>query len=123
MSKRKKWHFSCEKNGKNQNRQVFFAREMTKLHETYLQGTLAEICSIVSADDNQQRGECVVLLAANKENKKNVAEESMGKTLSVLQQYLSAHDAVQVTSMLTGVAKNKVYRLSIAANNLDDSDE
>ena len=44
-------------------REGVVAREMTKLHETFLRGTLEQLVERVAQDDNQRKGEFVVLVA------------------------------------------------------------
>lgn len=43
-------------------RSVLLARELTKMHETVLQGTPEELLQKLTADPNQQKGEFVVLV-------------------------------------------------------------
>ncbi|MCU7796664.1 MAG: 16S rRNA (cytidine(1402)-2'-O)-methyltransferase, partial [Candidatus Thiodiazotropha sp. (ex Myrtea spinifera)] len=44
-------------------REAVIAREVTKLHETFLRGSLDELLSQVEQDENQRKGEFVILVA------------------------------------------------------------
>jgi 16S rRNA (cytidine1402-2'-O)-methyltransferase len=50
------------------NRYVCVGREMTKIHEEYLRGSIAEICGVLQkkAEKSEIRGEFSVLVAGNK---------------------------------------------------------
>jgi len=51
------------------NRRISIAREMTKMHETILRGTIEEMNHIADVDLNLSRGEIVIVLeGSNKEN-------------------------------------------------------
>jgi len=45
------------------HREAVLAREVTKVFETFLRGTLLDVKNQVQADSNQQRGECILLIA------------------------------------------------------------
>lgn len=64
-------------------RQIVLARELTKSFETFLFGTVQEVFEKVSIDENQRRGEFVVLLSSC------VPVNEGEEVLSVDQQYLA----------------------------------
>ena len=45
------------------DREVTFCRELTKTFETVHKSTLGDLVEFVKADDNQQRGEIVIVIA------------------------------------------------------------
>ena len=45
-----------------EDRKVAIARELTKIYETVMSGSLEEICAMVSTDPNQQKGEFVIVV-------------------------------------------------------------
>jgi 16S rRNA (cytidine1402-2'-O)-methyltransferase len=53
----------------DKNRRISVAREMTKIYETILRGTIEEIHDIAEVDTNLSRGEIVIVLeGSDKEN-------------------------------------------------------
>ena len=45
---------------------IYFARELTKLHEELLTGTAVELAQILQAEPVKQKGEFVVLVESQK---------------------------------------------------------
>lgn len=91
-------------------REVTFCRELTKTFETVHKSTLGSLIEFVKADDNQQRGEIVVVVAGV-----NVAQESddisiHDKLLQRLLEDLSVKKAAALASDITGVKKNALYQ-------------
>ncbi|MBF0659777.1 16S rRNA (cytidine(1402)-2'-O)-methyltransferase [Psychrobacter sp. NG25] len=92
------------------DREVAFCRELTKTFETVRKSTLGELVEFVKADDNQQRGEIVVVVAGV-----NVAQDSdditiHDKLLQRLLEDLSVKKAAALGSDITGVKKNALYQ-------------
>ena len=91
-------------------REVTFCRELTKTFETVHKSTLGNLVEFVKNDDNQQRGEIVVVVAGM-----NVAQESddisiHDKLLQRLLEDLSVKKAAALASDITGVKKNALYQ-------------
>ncbi|MEN6671329.1 16S rRNA (cytidine(1402)-2'-O)-methyltransferase [Psychrobacter sp. B38] len=91
-------------------REVTFCRELTKTFETVHKSTLGELVEFVKADDNQQRGEIVVVVAGV-----NAAQDSddisiHDKLLTRLLEDLSVKKAAALASDITGVKKNALYQ-------------
>jgi len=96
------------------DRQIVFARELTKTFETFLSGTLDEICVKVAEDDNQRRGEIVVMVrGAQEEEKREALDEATEKTMRILMQELSVKQAAALASKLTGEKKNRLYQWAL----------
>ncbi|MGD8908917.1 MAG: 16S rRNA (cytidine(1402)-2'-O)-methyltransferase [Chromatiales bacterium] len=91
-------------------REAVLARELTKLHETFLRGSLEQLMARVTEDENQCKGELVVLLAG-------AAPKAAGQSLSVdvdkllprLLQEMPLKRAVSLLAELTGAKKNLLY--------------
>lgn len=96
-------------------REGVVAREMTKLHETFLRGTLDRLLAQVRADDNQRKGEFVVLVAgvATDESAERV-EIAVDRLLACLLRELPLKRAVAVAADLTGRKKNQLYDQALA---------
>lgn len=95
-------------------RQALLARELTKTFET-LQGLpLDQLCEWVAADANQQRGECVVLVAGWQapEDEAAVSVEAM-RVLDLLLAELPLKRAAALAAQITGVRKNLLYQAAL----------
>ena len=92
-------------------RQIVFAREITKLFESIHRCTLAEAMDWLHADANNKRGEFVLLVsgATAKEGLDAEAE----RILAVLLQDLPLKQAVQLAVQITGVGKNELYQRAL----------
>ncbi len=91
-------------------REGVIARELTKLHETFLRGSLGRLIEQVAEDENQRKGEFVVLLAGARavEESAQVTVE-IERLLSVLLRELPLKQAVSLVAELTGGKKNQIY--------------
>lgn len=96
-------------------RQATLARELTKLHETVRLDTLEGLLQWLKQDDNQRRGEFVIVVAgapkADAENERS-AEELVTKLL----RYLPVSQAAAAASEISGMSKNKLYKLALRMN-------
>ncbi|MEW6126775.1 MAG: 16S rRNA (cytidine(1402)-2'-O)-methyltransferase [Acidobacteriota bacterium] len=99
------------------NRASVLARELTKLHEEFLRGTLGEILATAKAAD--LKGEIVLLVAPPTVNEKSSRQ---GETLSILQEVerlmatenLDQKAALKRIARERGIGKSEAYRLLIA---------
>jgi 16S rRNA (cytidine1402-2'-O)-methyltransferase len=92
------------------------ARELTKLYETVLDGTLSQLVARVSADPNQQRGEFVVMItgSTDDDDAKRLIEGK--RVYELLRKELPPGRAAKVASDITGAARNALYQ----TNSRDD---
>ncbi|MBX9915522.1 MAG: 16S rRNA (cytidine(1402)-2'-O)-methyltransferase [Pseudomonadaceae bacterium] len=95
-------------------RPALLARELTKTFETLKGLPLAELAAWVAADSNQQRGECVVLVAGWQapEGDEALSVEAM-RVLDLLLQYLPLKRAAALAAEITGVRKNLLYQAAL----------
>jgi 16S rRNA (cytidine1402-2'-O)-methyltransferase len=96
------------------DRQALLARELTKTFET-LQGLpLDQLCEWVAADANQQRGECVVLVAGWQapEDEAAVSVEAL-RVLDLLLAEMPLKRAAALAAQITGVRKNLLYQAAL----------
>lgn len=96
-----------------EERPAVLARELTKLHETFLSGSLSELLSQLLADPNQQKGEFVVLVAGLVETLTDDATIDAKRMFDILKTELPHKQAASLTAKITGVAKNIVYSWGI----------
>jgi len=90
------------------DRQIVVARELTKIYESILPGTIAELIAYYEAHEKEQRGEVVIIVHGADEvsESKEIATE---KVLSILLSELPLKQAVALASKITGERKNILY--------------
>jgi 16S rRNA (cytidine1402-2'-O)-methyltransferase len=86
------------------------ARELTKLHETFLSGTLAELVACLEGDENQRRGEFVILLHGYAGEPGDDLNLDADRILQVLGAELPVGQAAKLAAQLTGKRKNELYQ-------------
>jgi 16S rRNA (cytidine1402-2'-O)-methyltransferase len=89
-------------------RPAVLARELTKLFETVLDGTLADIRSAVEADEHQRKGEFVLLVqGAGEDADAKIAE---GRRLyAKLCEHLKPSQAAKLAAELSGAPRKALY--------------
>jgi 16S rRNA (cytidine1402-2'-O)-methyltransferase len=100
-------------------RRACIARELTKLHETLLDGELGGLQARVRADPNQQKGEIVLLLAGAAETPDAQAAE-IDRQLRILLRELPVRQAAALVAELTGERRNRVYPRALALHSGED---
>jgi 16S rRNA (cytidine1402-2'-O)-methyltransferase len=89
-------------------REAVLARELTKLFETVLDGTIADIIEKVTSDANQRKGEFVIVIAGAAEDQN--AELQEGKRLyAKLVEYMKPSQAAKVAADLSGAPRKALY--------------
>ena len=95
-------------------REVTFCRELTKTFETVHKSTLGNLVDFVKADDNQQRGEIVVVVAGISAAKDADDISAHDALLQRLLEDLSVKKAAALAADITGVKKNALYQRLLA---------
>ena len=90
------------------NRFVCLARELTKLNEEYIRGTLDEL---IELDESTIKGEIVLIIEGNKQEATTNDEEIKARVAYFVELGLSQKDAINVVSDEYGVNKNYVKKL------------
>jgi 16S rRNA (cytidine1402-2'-O)-methyltransferase len=93
------------------DRPVVLAREISKTFETFLSGSVSEVLGQVAADENQQRGEFVLLLKGY-ERPKDIAgpnPEACRIMRLLLAEPLPLKQAASLAAQITGEKKNRLY--------------
>ena len=95
-------------------RPALLARELTKTFETLKGLPLSELRAFVEADSNQQRGECVVLVAGwtAPASDESISSEVM-RILDLLLAEMPLKRAAAVAAEITGVRKNLLYQVAL----------
>ena len=93
------------------DRPAVLVRELTKNYETALRGTLTELRAALDLDENQRRGEMVLLVAGAEPQAQAVElSEDMQWLARELDQDLSTKRAAELVAKVSGVKKKDVYR-------------
>jgi 16S rRNA (cytidine1402-2'-O)-methyltransferase len=94
------------------DRQVVLAREMTKLHEDYWRGTLAD--AVVHAQTVAPRGEYALVIGPAVSNTADVTDFDIASELGARTGAgLSTRDAIDEVTNALGVARKRVYAIAV----------
>lgn len=89
-------------------REAVLARELTKMFETVLGEPLAELAARVAADPDQQRGECVILVAGRGEEADARLAEGQ-RIFAILREELPPAKAAKMAAAITGAPRKLLY--------------
>lgn len=96
------------------DRRAVIGRELTKAHEEFIRGTLAEF---VGLDEETLKGEMVIVIEGAKQEEKPADEETIKQALlDCIKAGLSGKDAVEKTAKSLQVRKKTVYSLYLELN-------
>jgi 16S rRNA (cytidine1402-2'-O)-methyltransferase len=96
------------------DRPAVLGRELTKTFETLKGLPLGELRAFVEGDSNQQRGECVVLVAGWSEPEgEDVIGAEARRILDLLLQEMPLKRAAALAAEITGVRKNLLYQVAL----------
>ena len=94
-------------------RPAVFARELTKQFETIRAGTLIELHDWIAGDENQQRGEIVILLHGHEEKEDQVIGVEAERVLRILLAELPVKQAAALAAQIIGLKKNQLYQYAL----------
>ncbi|MBP2058533.1 16S rRNA (cytidine1402-2'-O)-methyltransferase [Lactobacillus colini] len=90
------------------DRQIALARELTKIHEEYLRGSITEINEYFA--ENDPRGEFVVLISPNTQESSQLSWDELVKSVAQLvADGKSKKDAIKQVAKENKVSKNELY--------------
>ncbi|HET6633317.1 MAG TPA: 16S rRNA (cytidine(1402)-2'-O)-methyltransferase [Rhodanobacteraceae bacterium] len=89
-------------------REAVLARELTKLFETVLGEPLGDLAARVAADPDQQRGECVLLVAGCSDPAQSRIAEGR-RVLALLRDALPPGKAATLASAISGAPRKSLY--------------
>lgn len=95
------------------DRAATLARELTKAHETLRRDTLEGLAEWVAADENQRRGEIVLVVAGAGPEPGGEARVTLAAALDALLPELPPARAAAVAARLTGVRRREAYRAAL----------
>ena len=100
-------------------RPATLARELTKTFETIIPATLGELHAKVQADENQRKGE-FVLVVAGAQRSDAILDSETEKTLKILMSELPLRQAAALAAKITGQKKNLLYDTALAWQQIKD---
>ncbi len=90
-----------------EERPAFIGRELTKMHEQCVQGSLAALRARIDDGTIVGKGEFVIVVAGSKKEAETSLE--LDRLLEALARHLSAKDAARVAAEATGLKRNALY--------------
>jgi 16S rRNA (cytidine1402-2'-O)-methyltransferase len=93
-------------------RRIVIARELTKIHESMHECTLAEAGDWVAQDPDRARGEFVLIVEGAAPRRPG--PEDADRTLEILLDALPVSQAVSLATKLTGGRRNELYKRALA---------
>ncbi len=100
------------------DRRVSLGRELTKLHEEHVRGTVAELAARYAVDS--PRGECTLVVEGGRGDTAPVDIE--GELRKLLAAGLGPKDAAQRLVVLTGKPRRQLYQLALSLERAKDDD-
>jgi len=100
------------------DRRATLARELTKKFETIRSATFHELQQWVAEDENQRKGEFVLMVEGVDKNQ-DEDQQHLDHLLSVLLEDLPLSKAVELSVKLSGIKKNKVYKRALELQKSD----
>src|SRR5690606_39872012 len=89
-------------------REAVMARELTKLYETVLGDTLGDIAERVRDDENQRRGEFVLVVRGAADDTEARLREGQ-RLYAKLAEYLKPSQAAKLAAEITGAPRKALY--------------
>lgn len=89
-------------------REAVLARELTKLFETVIGEPLSQLLARVTEDPNQQRGECVVLVAGRGDDADAKLAEGR-RVFAILREELPPAKAAKLAAAISGAPRKQLY--------------
>lgn len=89
------------------DRKMTLARELTKMHEEFLRGSISEILEVI----NELRGEMVIVMDGNHEDKSKAIDMNtiIEMVNASVENGMSTKDAIKDAAKKTGISKNRIY--------------
>ena len=95
------------------SREVCLAKELTKAFETIHTDSIPNLIKYLTADQNNQKGEFVILISANDKIDMTEAETQLDSLLPILCAEMGASKAAKIAAKITGIDKKQCYKRAI----------
>lgn len=96
------------------DREAVLGRELTKLHETLLSGSLAELAARLRDEPLQRKGEFVVLVAGASGTEEEARSAEGRRILRILAAEMPLKQAAALAARISGAPRNLLYRQALA---------
>ena len=96
-------------------REIAIAREITKVYEECKNGTADEL--IAYYNENQPKGECVIMVAPPNENAKKISDDELKEKIISALSTASLKDVAKSLSIELNMNKNEIYQLGLKIKN------
>lgn len=90
-----------------ENREIVCARELTKIHEEFIRGSIGEITNYFA--ENAPRGEFVILLSPAKEEETISIDQMLVEVNQAVASGMSNKDAIKNIATKYNISKNELY--------------
>ena len=101
-------------------RRAVIARELTKRFETVHGATLGELCQWLQADENQQKGEFVVIVHGAEAEDPHELDDESRHLIETLLEELPLKQAVSLAVKISGLKKNAIYQYAVSLKSAGD---
>ena len=100
----------------NNHTKICVAKELTKIHESYIRGTFSEVLSFFSRNQEKIKGEFILLIDVVIDS---VDTTTADEIFEILKNDLNIRMIAKLASNITGLSKNKLYKrfLSLSEKN------
>ena len=95
------------------NREVCLAKELTKVFETIQTDSIPNLIKYLTFDQNNQKGEFVILISANDKIDIADAETQLDSLLPILCNEMGASKAAKIAAKITGIDKKHCYKRAL----------
>ena len=95
------------------SRKVCLAKELTKAFETIQTDSIPNLIKYLTADQNRQKGEFVILVSATDKIDIAEAEAQLDSLLPILCAEMGASKAAKIAAKITGIDKKQCYKRAI----------
>ena len=96
-----------------ESREVCLAKELTKVFETIHTESIPNLIKYLTTDQNNQRGEFVILISANDKIDITESESKLDSLLPILCAEMGASKAAKIAAKITGIDKKHCYKRAI----------
>ncbi|WP_343126712.1 16S rRNA (cytidine(1402)-2'-O)-methyltransferase [Buchnera aphidicola] len=103
-------------------RKITIARELTKIWEQIITGTMQEIFLFFKKNVNLRKGEIVIILEGSKIYQKKKITQNMKKIFQILSSEISFSNSIKIMQKIYGIKKNFLYNKMIQEKFLNEVD-
>ena len=93
------------------NRNIFIARELTKLHESFYRGSIKEVLEKIRTSETARKGEFVLMISGiTRESLSEDISPEERKIIQILMKKLPKNQALTLGAEIFGISKNSLYK-------------